>query len=98
MPLEKILEKIEKMFLDWERDPAAERDGKSWRFRCSEQADDWANTHFWIFEHGRETEAQREHQLLCFGCHNMSEEQIHKILECMGSFRCPLQIREERRA
>ncbi len=36
--------------------------------------------------------------MLCFGCHNMSEEQIHKILECMGRFQCPLQIREERRA
>lgn len=95
LPLEEILQKIKGKFSGCQQNTDVESDGKSWRFDCLEQAGYWTDTHFWIFEYGRETSAQREHQILRFSCHNMSEEQINIILECMESFQCPLHIREE---
>ena len=31
-----------------------------------------------------------------FSCHNMNEEQIRLIIECMEGFQCPLHIRDEK--
>lgn len=44
----------------------------------------------------REVNSQREHQILKFDCHNMSDEQIKPILACMESLQCSLHIREEK--
>ncbi len=82
-------------FSGWQQNIDIEQNEKSWRFDCLEQAEYWTNTHFWIFEYGRETDTQREHQIVRFSCHNMSEEQIAVICECMESLQCPLHIREE---
>ena len=95
LPLEEILLKIKALFADWQENTEA-GDEESWRFDCLEQAAYWTDTHFWIFEYGRETELQREHQMLRFVCHNMSNAQIDLILNCMDSFQCPLHIREEK--
>jgi len=83
------------MFPGWRQNNDAEQDGESWRFDCLDQAEYWKDTHFWIFEYGRETEIQREHQILRFSCHNMSKEQIQIISECMENFQCPLHFCEE---
>lgn len=96
LPLDEILQKIKEEFSGWQQKIRPERDEKSWRFDCLEQMEYWTDTHFWIFEYGRETDLQREHQILRFSCHNMNEEQINLILECMASFQCPLHIREEK--
>lgn len=96
LPLEEILQKIKELFSGWQQNNRVGGD-KSWRFDCLEQTEYWTDTHFWIFEYGRETDLQREHQILKFSCHNMSDEQIKLILECMESFQCPLHIREERK-
>ena len=95
LPLEEIIQKIKEKVSGWQQNTDEEEDRESWRFDCLEQAEYWTDTHFWIFEYGRETNVQREHQILRFSCHNMSEEQINIILECMESFQCPLHIREE---
>lgn len=95
LPLEEILEKIQKQFIGWQQYSDMDEDERIWRFDCLEQADYWTNTHFWIFSYGKETDVQREHQILRFKCHNMSDEQVNLILECMESFQCPLHIREE---
>jgi len=101
LPLDEILQKIKDIFIGWQQNTKVGRETTwrktSWRFDCLTQAEDWSDTHFWIFEYGRETEIQREHQMLKFICHNMSDEQINLILECMASFQCPLHIREERK-
>lgn len=86
LPLEEILQKIREEFPGWQQNTTVGRNGTSWRFDCLEQAEYWADTHFWIFEYGRETDTQREHQMLRFSCHNMSGEQIKTISECMESF------------
>lgn len=95
LPLEEMLQKIRKQFSGWLQ-KIPESDGKSWRFDCMEQTEYWTDTHFWIFEYGRETDLQREHQILEFSCHNMNEEQIRLIIECMEGFQCPLHIRDEK--
>lgn len=95
LPLEEILHKIKEEFPGWQQNTEVEQNGKSWRFDRLGQEEYWTDTHFWIFEYGRETDAQREHQILRFCCHNMSEEQINVISACMESFQCPLHIREE---
>ncbi len=69
---------------------------KSWRFDCLQQTEYWTDTHFWIFAHGWKTEQQRKHQILRFCCHNMRDEQINSLLECMAQFQCSLHIREEK--
>ena len=97
LPLEEILQKVKDQFSDWQENTKVEHDGTSWRFDCLNQTDYWTDTHFWIFEYGRETDLQREHQILVFNCHNMSDTQINLILECMSSFQCPLHIREEKK-
>lgn len=95
LPLEEILKKIKEQFSGWQQNTDVKGNGESWRFDCLEQAEYWTDTHFWIFEYGRETEVQREHQILRFSCHNMNEKQINIILACMQSFQCPIHIREE---
>lgn len=96
LPLEEILQKIREECFGWEEDTEVGQAGRSWRFDCLEQADDWTDTHFWLFAYGRETEIQREHQMLQFSCHNMSEEQIQVLLRCMEHVSCPLHIRTEK--
>lgn len=96
LPLEEILQKIKEQFTGWQQKIRPGDDEKGWRFDCLEQTEYWTDTHFWIFEYGRETDLQREHQILKFSCHNMSDEQIKPILDCMASFQCPLHIREEK--
>lgn len=93
LPLEEILQTIKEKLSGWQQN--IEQNEKSWRFDCLDQAEYWTNTHFWIVEYGRETDTQREHQILRFSCHNMSEDQIAVICECMESFQCPLHIREK---
>lgn len=95
LPLEEIRQKIKNTFTDWQQKTRVS-DEKSWRFDCLTQPEYWSDTHFWLFEYGRETEGQREHQILRFSCHNMSEEQMKLILECMENFQCPLHIRNEK--
>ncbi len=91
LPLEKILEKITEVFSDWQK---KDRPGENnWRFDNVKQTEYWKNIHFCIFEYGRETEIQREHQILRFSCHNMSEKDINTIIECMENFQCSLHIR-----
>lgn len=94
LPLDEIIQKIKGIFSGWTQNTDAELEERSWRFDCLEQAKYWTNTHFWIFEYGCEIGAQREHQILKFSCHNMNEEQINIIIECMESLHCPLHIRE----
>ncbi len=96
LPLEEIMLKIKERFPGWQQKILPVNDDKSWRFDCLEQIEYWTDTHFWIFEYGRETDVQREHQILRFSCHNMSDEQINVILKCMTSFQCPLHIREDK--
>lgn len=67
----------------------------SYDLPTEEQVEYWTDTSFWLIEYGRGSETEREHQLLRFFCFNMSEQQIDLIIQCMESFRCPLQIREE---
>lgn len=93
LPLDKILEGLKEMFPKWEVEKS---DGNySYRFGSPEQEAYWSDTNFWLFEYGRDSETGREHQLLRFSCHNMSEQQIDTILRCMENFQCPLHIREE---
>lgn len=96
LPLEDILQKITELFPEWEQDTEAGTEGRSYRFNALEQAEYWTDTHFWIFEYGRETEIEREHQILRFSCHNMNEQQVETILKCMEGFQCPLHIKEEK--
>lgn len=96
LPLEEILETVRERFPNWRhRDENGCSYRESWRFDCLEQEAYWTDTHFWIFEYGRETEARREHQILRFSCHNMNAEQIGGIMACMAQFRCPLHLRED---
>lgn len=67
-------------------------DDKHWRFDCLEQTEAWIDTHFWILEYERDADSQRKHQILEFCCHNMNDEQLGLILECMKSFQCSLHI------
>ena len=69
--------------------------GRSWRFDCLKQETYWTNTHLRLFTYGRETEIEHEYQIANFSCHNMSEEDINIVLECMENFQCKLHIREE---
>ncbi len=94
LPLEEILEKLREEFPNWE-DEDAEGE-KSWLFCSPNQKEYWTDTGFNIFEYGRETAIQREHQILVFECHNMSKEEMSKIFQCMESFQCPLHICEEK--
>ncbi len=96
LPLEEIIEKIKELFSDFQENTEAGSAGESWRFDCLGQKEYWSDTHFWIFEYGRETELEREHQILEFSCHNMSDEQINIIIECLKHFQCQLHIREEK--
>ena len=96
LPLEEILQKIKDLFSGWQENTEAGSKERSWRFDCLKQAEYWTDTHFWIFEYGREIKSQREHQILRFCCHNMSDEQIAPILKCMSEFQCPLHIQEEK--
>ncbi len=96
LPIEEILQKIKDTFHGWEQNTRASREGRSYRFDCMEQAEYWMDIHFWIFLYGRETEIQRENQLVRFFCHNMSEQQINSIVVCMENFGYPLHIKEER--
>lgn len=96
LPLEEILHHIRTEFSGWQENVQAGAEGKSWRFDCLDQSTYWSDTHFWIFEYGRETDVQREHQLLSFSCHNLAKAQIHLILSCTELFQCSLHIREER--
>ncbi len=94
LPLKEIIQNINESFPGWEQNTRVGSDGRSWRFDSLEQAAYWTDTHFWIFEYGRETQTQREHQILCFSCHNMTQTQILAILKCMERFQCALHIRE----
>jgi hypothetical protein len=87
---------MKNLFSGWQENTEVGSKESSWRFDCLKQAEYWTDTHFWAFEYGRETKSQREHQILGFCCHNMSDEQIAPILECMAEFQCPLHIREEK--
>ena len=62
------------------------------RFDSLIQENDWTDTHFEIFEYGRDVEGRREHQMLVFHCRNLSEEQINAIVTGMEGFHCPLHI------
>ena len=93
LPLDEILQKIKEQFPGWRQKDRGDRE--SWRFDCPEQETYWMDTHFWIFEYGRETEVEREHQILRFSCHNMSEEQTGLITACMEQFQCALHLRED---
>ena len=95
LPLDEIIQDLQDTFSNWKIHTGVS-DRRSYRFECLEPAEYWSDTHFWVFEYGRETEARREHQMLRIGCHNMSEEQIRPILACMERFQCPLHLREER--
>lgn len=95
LPLNQILQKINDLFTGWQKNDSL-CDDKHWRFDCLDRTEDWMDTHFWILEYGRDVDSQREHQILKFCCHNMNDEQIGLILECMGSFQCSLHIREEK--
>ena len=97
LPLEEIIEKIKELFSDFQENTEAGTEGESWRFDCLEQKEYWSDTHFWIFEYGRETELEREHQILEFQCRNMSDAQINRIMEFMERFQCPLHIRVEKK-
>lgn len=93
LPLDKILERLKEMFPKWKVEKS---DGNySYHFDSPEQEAYWSDTNFWLFEYGRDLETGREHQLLRFSCHNMSEQQMDTILRCMENFQCPLHSREE---
>lgn len=95
LPIEEILRKIKMMFPGWEQNIEAGTEEDNCRFDCMKQANYWIDTHFWIFLYGRETEMQKENQLIRFACHNMSEQQMNCIIECMECFQCTLHIKEE---
>lgn len=95
LPLDAMLREIAARFPGWEQSDA-ESSARRWLFACPEQPDYWTNIHFRIWEYGRDVEAQREHQIVKIGCHNMSEEQIGRLTACMESFPCTLHIREEK--
>lgn len=93
LPLDKILERLKEMFPKWKVEKS---DGNySYHFESPEQEAYWSDTNFWLFEYGRDLETGREHQLLRFSCHNMSEQQMDTILRCMENFQCPLHSREK---
>lgn len=93
LPLDEILERLKEMFPKWKVEKS---DGNySYHFDSPEQEAYWSDTNFWLFEYGRDLETGREHQLLRFSCHNMSEQQMDTILHCMENFQCPLHSREE---
>lgn len=94
LPLEEILGKIKEIFPEFKQNTEAGTEGSSYRFECLEQPEYWSDTHFWIFEYGRDTENEREHQILRFSCHNMNEKQVNMIIKCMEKFQCALHIRE----
>lgn len=96
LPLKEIIEKIKELFSNFQENTEAGTAGESWRFDCLEQKEYWSDTHFWIFEYGRETDLEREHQIIEFQCHNMSDEQINIIIECMEHFQCQMHIQEEK--
>lgn len=98
LPLREIKEKLKEIFPGWTKYvmPGHEDDDDR-RYDSPVQAEYWRDTHFWLFEYGRETETCREHQILTFSCHNMSRRDIEKIVECMGSFGCKLHIREDKK-
>lgn len=96
LPMEEILQKVKELFPDWRENVKAGGREHSWRFDCLQQTEYWTDTHFWIFAYGWKTKQQRKHQILCFCCHNMRDEQINSLLECMVQFQCPLHIREEK--
>ena len=95
LPLEEILQKIRTEFSGWHQNADIGQPGRSWCFDYLGQTECWSDPHFWLFEYGRETDTQTEHQILKFSCHNMSEAQINNILALMEGFHCPLHIREE---
>lgn len=91
LPLDEILEKVNNLFPQWEQ---AELDDEYYHFNCPNQKNYWIDTHFEIFEYGRDVADYREHQIIVFSCHNMSDEQRNIIIACMESFQCPLHIQE----
>ena len=94
LPYVEILVKLKDLFHWNQHGELADGDV---RFTCPNQSEYWGNTHFWVFEYSRESGTERECQLLRFSCHNMSEEQLKRIITCMELFQCPLCIHEERR-
>ena len=93
LPLNEILERLKDLFPQWK--VMHPEDGYNYRFDSPEQEEYWSDTNFWILEYGRDFNAEREHQLLCISCHNMSEHQMDTIIQCLESFQCSLHIREE---
>ncbi len=96
LPYEQIVEKL-RGFSGWaEWTPGGGGDmGRNRRFDCVEQRKYWSDTHFWIFEYGRETETEHETQLICLSCRNLSEEQIQALTDILAAFGLSVQDREE---
>lgn len=92
LPLGELLERLRVLFSGWE---VEQQEEYSYYFRSSEQKEYWSDTNFLLFVYGRNLNKEREHQLLRFSCHNMSEQQMDIIIQCMEEFQCKLHIRED---
>ncbi len=96
LPFDEILNKIKSLFPMWTETDDGKKE-ESYRFECKEQESYWSDTHFWIFLYGlygKSGGKKNQHQIINFSCHNMSNEQINIIIECMESFGCKLHIKE----
>lgn len=97
LPLQDIIKRIKERFPNWTQIQPSEdeSDDCGWCFRCQKQETYWMNSEFWIFQYGRTTDSQKDYQIIEFCCHNMSNEQIKPILECMKEFQCSLHLQKE---
>ncbi len=94
LPMEAVVDAFRSL-PGWQEYKFRQPSGHSFRFNCLDQPNPWADVHFWLRWYGRETEVEREHQLLCLSCHNLTEEQRQSLLDCLTPFDIPLQYQEE---
>lgn len=93
LPLEEIILEIKASVPDWSEDQENRKERLSYTFISHEQMEYWRNTHFWIFPYSTKTDFR---QMITISCHNMTEQQIARIIEIMEKMKCPLHFRKER--
>lgn len=95
LPLWDIIKSIQERYPNWyEKDPEANKH-KVFCFTSLQQENYWMDTSFSILQYDRFINSQEETQMLEFSCHNMTDDQMKPIFECMAYFQCSLHWQED---
>ena len=94
LPLWDIIKSIRERYSNWYEPNPESNKYKVFCFVFSQQENYWVDTSFSIMQYGRYINSQEESQMLEFRCHNMRDDQIKPIFECMADFQSSLHWQE----